>query len=299
MKNIIFEGVYSATFSLYDEALHVKKQSVAKLLEYNLKNGIKGFYVGGNTGECMVLPNKTRKQMLETVKEYAPADAQIMVHVGAGHLDDVVDLVEHAAGVGVDAISSLPPSLTSYYKPGEIVEYYRYLASISKVPVLSYVTSVLNCDVVWFARQIMSIDNIIGLKVSIPNYYAFEQIKTVNGGDINVLNGPDESMLSGLAMGADGAVGLTYNLFPAVACGIYDSYQKGDCKEALQYQHKLNRFIDIMLANRQSMATWKSVLELLDIDPGYTVFPASMPSKEQTADLFSKLKAAGCVDFLK
>ena len=69
MDNIKFEGIYSATFSLYDENMNVLKGSVRKLIEYNLKGGVNGFYVGGNTGECTVLPNKTRKQMLETVKE--------------------------------------------------------------------------------------------------------------------------------------------------------------------------------------------------------------------------------------
>ena len=68
-SNILFEGVYSATFSVYDKEMNVIKPSIEKLIKYNLKNGIKGFYVGGNTGECTVLPNKTRMQMLETVKE--------------------------------------------------------------------------------------------------------------------------------------------------------------------------------------------------------------------------------------
>ena len=83
MSNILFEGIYAATFSIYDENMNVKRDSVEKLVNYNLKNGLKGFYVGGNTGECTVLPNKTRKQMLEAVKEYASPDAKIMAHVGA------------------------------------------------------------------------------------------------------------------------------------------------------------------------------------------------------------------------
>ena len=124
-NNILFEGVYSATFSVYDKEMNVIKPSIEKLISYNLKNGIKGFYVGGNTGECTVLPNKTRIQMLEAVKENA-GDAAIIAHIGAGHLEDTTELLNHANSVGVDAISSLPPSLTAYYKPEEIIEYYKY-----------------------------------------------------------------------------------------------------------------------------------------------------------------------------
>lgn len=252
MNNVMFEGIYSATFSIYDKEMNVMKQSVEKLLDYNLKNGIKGFCVGGNTGECTVLPNKTRKQMLETVKENVPANAQIMAHVGAGHLEDVEDLIVHANSVGVDAIASLPPSLTGYYKPDEIIAYYRYIAALAKSPVLAYITPVLTCDPVWFAKEIMAIDNVIGIKMSIPNYYAFERIKLVNGGNINILNGPDECMLSGLVMGADGAVGTTYNLLPRTAVQIYENFKKGDVKEALKYQHNLHHAYVYCLVERRS-----------------------------------------------
>ena len=294
MSNILFEGIYAATFSIYDENMNVKRDSVEKLVNYNLKNGLKGFYVGGNTGECTVLPNKTRKQMLEAVKEFAPAGTQIMAHVGAGHLEDVEDLIRHANEVGVDAIASLPPSLTSYYNSEEIVDYYRYIASLSKSPVLSYVTPVLTCDVVWFAKQILAIENVIGLKVSIPNYYAFERMKMVNNGDINILNGPDECLVSGLAMGADGAVGTTYNLMPATAVKIFEDFKKGDVKAALKGQNKLNRLVDAVLGN--NLATWKAVMDVIGIDPGHTVAPAQMPSKEKMAGIIKQLEAAGCLD---
>lgn len=297
MNNILFEGVYSATFSIYDENMNVKKDSVAKLIKYNEDNGIKGFYVGGNTGECTVLPNKTRKQMLEAVKEYASPDAKIMAHVGAGHLDDVVDLIAHANSVGVDAIASLPPSLMAYYKPNEIVEYYKYIASLTKSPVMAYVTSVLNCDVVWYAKQVMEIENMIGIKLSIADYYTFEKLKRAMDGNINILNGPDEAMICGLSMGADGAIGTTYNLLPATACKIYDNFKGGNIPEAQKYQHKLNQAIDIILGG--NIARWKSVLTAVDIDPGYTVFPAQMPTKEETCELLAKLDATGILQEMR
>ena len=296
MDNIKFKGIYSATFSLYDENMNVLKDSVRKLIEYNLKGGVNGFYVGGNTGECTVLPNKTRKQMLETVKE-AAGNAQIIAHVGAGHLDDVDDLIEHANAVGVDAIASLPPSLTSYYSPEETVEYYKHLAKKSKSNVIAYITPVLKCDIMWFAKQIMSIDNVIGIKLTVPDYYLFEKIKLVNGGNINILNGPDEAMLAGLSMGADGAIGSTYNIVPVLACGIYDNFQNGDIKKALEYQHKLNRFIDVMLGG--NLARWKTPLMLLGIDIGYTVAPAKMPSEDDIKEVIKKLEAAGTTEYIK
>lgn len=294
MKNILFEGIYSAVFSIYDESMNVKEDSVKRLIQYGEQNGLRGFYVGGNTGECTVLPNRTRKQMLECVKKHASPSSKIIAHVGAGHLEDVEELIEHANAVGVDATASLPPSLTSYYRADEILEYYKHIAELSHSPVLAYVTSVLTCDLVKFTEQVIAIDNVIGLKMSIPDYYAFERIKCVNGGDINVLNGPDEYMLSGLAMGADGAIGTSYNLMPAQACGIYDSFKAGKLAEALSYQHKLNRYIDAFVGN--GISAWKSALRLIDIDPGYTVAPARKITNEAFDAFVQVLKENGSYD---
>ncbi len=297
MNNIKFEGIYSATFSLYDKNMNVLKNSVAKLIKYNEKNGVRGFYVGGNTGECTVLPNKTRKQMLEAVKGNASGDAQIIAHIGAGHLEDTEDLIAHANHVGVDAVSSLPPSLTGYYSANEIIEYYKHIAALSNSPVLAYVTSVLNCDVKWFAEEIMKIENIIGIKLTVPNYYLFERVKRINGGDINILNGPDEAMLAGLIMGADGAIGTSYNLMPKTACTIYDNFKSGNMSEALEYQHKLNNVIDLLLGN--NLATWKVPLKLLDIDIGYTVAPAAMPDGEKSKKILDDLQTIGYLEEIK
>ena len=60
----LLNGMYSAIFSVYDKQLKVKKNTVKELVNYHLDNGLKGFYVCGNTGECKVLPVKTRKEML-------------------------------------------------------------------------------------------------------------------------------------------------------------------------------------------------------------------------------------------
>lgn len=286
MNNIKFTGIYSPLYSLYDRKMNVLKESVEKLVRFDLKNGIKGFYVGGNTGECTVLPNRTRKQMLETVKSVS-GDFRVIAHIGAGHMEDTLDLLDHANDVGVDAISSLPPALSGYYNAGEIIEYYRILAKKSKSPVLAYVTPVLKCDVMWFVKEIMRIDNVIGIKLTISDYYLFNLVKTVNGGNINVLNGPDESLLAGLAMGADGAIGTTYNFMPKTANEIYHNYQTGDMKTALAKQTELNKVINILLS--MNMAYWKIPLIGLGIDVGYTVAPQKMPTAEETEKILDDL----------
>lgn len=290
-----FTGIHSAIFSIYDEQMNVKQETVEKMVDYQLAGGIKGFYVGGNTGECTVLPAKTRKQMLETVVEVNDGRGKIMAHIGAGHFDEVMDLLEHANTQKIDAIASLPPSLCSFYNHKDTIEYYRVLAKNSKFPVYAYVTPVTmqHSELYSFAKELSEIDNIAGLKITIPDYFKFALVNQIDGGRLNNLNGPDEMMLSSLAIGADGAIGTTYNIVPKIAVKIYDSFQKGDMKTALEYQNKLNSFIQVIIGfvGGRGLGYWKACLSLLGYDMGYTVFPATPVSEEDLKVLKEKLTA--------
>lgn len=295
--NKLFKGVYSAIFSVYDRSMHAKKDTVRGLVDYQLAGGVKGFYVGGNTGECTVLPARTRKEMLEAVKEADNGRGKVIVHVGAGHIEEVYELIDHANAVGVDAVSSLPPSLQAYYNTEEMIEYYKLIAKRSKAPVLSYITGLFQMDSVSFAERIMQIPNIIGLKVTRPDYYAFGRIANVNGGNINVLNGPDETMLCGLCVGADGAIGTTYNILPKTAVRIYDAFRAGDLSAAMESQKELSRFVDVLFG--KSYVWWKAVMSFMGFDMGYTVEPSHIPDKAECGELKRRLRDAGFGDLLR
>lgn len=292
MKQKQFKGIYSAIFSVYDKDMRVKKNTVEKIVDYHLNNGLKGFYVCGNTGECSVLPAPTRNEMLETVVKANRGRGQIMAHIGATHFDEVKALLEHANGQKIDAVASLPPALNKYYREDEIFDYYKWLSDNSKFPVYAYITPVLNCDPVEFARKLATLDNVAGIKLTISDYYAFGRITAETGDRLNILNGPDETMICGLISGADGAIGTSYNYMPKNAAGIYDSFMRGDIVAAREYQRKLNLYINENFG-KSNIARWKASMTAIGFDMGYTVFPCHMPDECEIKDFTEKLKKIG------
>lgn len=290
MKEKQFKGVFSAIFSLYDREMHVKKGEVSRLVDYHIESGLNGFYVCGNTGECSVLPENTRMEMLETVVSANRGRGLIMAHVGATHFNRTKELLEHANGQKIDAVASLPPALKAYYNTDECIDYYEWMAKNSTHPVYAYVTNAVG-DPVALAERLAKIPNVGGIKLTICDYYAFSKITAATGDRLNILNGPDETMICGLSVGADGAIGTTYNYMASTAANIYANFMKSDLKTALSYQRKLNEYIKLMFGS--NIAKWKSSMRALGFDVGYTVFPAREPTAEEYSLLYSSLQKIG------
>lgn len=297
MERKHFKGVMPAIFSVYDEDMNVLKGTVKKMVEYQLAGGVTGFYVGGNTGECAVLPAKTRKQMLEAVVEANEGRGDIVAHIGAGHFDETMELVKHANEIGVDAIASLPPALMGYYNMDQTLDYYRALAENSKAPVMAYITGVLQGSPVEFAQRVQEIPNVTSIKLTVPDYFAFGRVLDASKGKLDILNGPDETMLCALALGADGAIGTTYNFIPRHAVGIYNDFLAGNIESAREKQLKSTCLIPHLLG--KGMGYWKAVMETMGYDMGITVFPGTTyNSKEEIKALEAKLKSLGFYDMI-
>lgn len=291
MKNqrIQLKGVFSALFTIYDEELKVKKGAVHKLMKYHQENGLQGFYVGGNSGEGMILPVKTRMDMLEAVME-EKKDSIIISHIGAATLQDATALLNHADRCGADVISSQIPVCIPAYNDDEIVEYYRILASMTDKPLLAYINALIKGNVYEVAAQIMDIPNMAGVKMTIPNYYYFERLKTMNP-DMVLLNGPDQSLLAGLVMGADGGIGTSYNILPGTVADIYNCFAQGDMERALSAQKKLNTLITSV--SGKNIGHWKFFMELMGFDIGYTVAPVSKVDEVKRKEYEKVLKDIG------
>lgn len=293
-NNIIVTGIKSALVSCVDDNDKVLEKDMRKLMDWNAAAGMNGFYINGGTGQGPAYSKEIRKEIAEIAVDEAKkiGDCQIINHVGAIDLKTAAELAEHAAKIGCDAISSVPPFFFGYDKDG-ICQYYKTLADASGLPVLMYASPLSGVEITpamvdYFMQQI---PNLIGLKWTNPNYYTMSHIKQLNGGNINVINGPDETLLCGLTMGADGGIGGTYNCMPVLFRQIYDCYKAGELQKAREIQFKANKMIDLLLSiGGGCIATVKEALRYIGYETGYTVYPGKRLSDEEKKIFIKGLK---------
>ena len=292
MKNIYFTGIIPALVTPIDENQNIKREVVSELLDMQLEAGVHGFYVCGNTGEGPRLKNKTRMDMLETTLEQNRNRGKIIAHIGAENMLDVIELTRHATKVGADGIASLPPTNFRYTQE-ELVNYYKIIADNTDLPLLLYAHETGNIyNFPELMEELIKIPNVIGLKCTLTDYYQMWQIKELNNSDVNLLNGPDQTLLCGLALGADGGIGSTYNIMPKWFCNLYKAFHNNDMESANKLQHKITKVITI-LKRYGVISAVKAVLTLMGYDVGAPALPSIPLTTIEQGELKVLLKKQG------
>ncbi len=287
MSKIIFKGIMPALVTPMDENEKLIRPVVGELMDYQLARGVDGFYVGGATGEGPIIPVSTRMELCEAAIEANRGRSKIIVHVGGPNFTDVQALAKHATECGADGISAMAPNAYFGHSDRELIDYYKRIASLTDKPLLVYVTPLmLGNNLTSVFTELMSVENIAGLKFTQYNYYLMTLLKMINGGDINIINGPDEMLLCGLSMGADGGIGSTYNVMPERYAALYKAFREGDIDRAREIQYGINRIIRVILefGSAETLANVKDAVRLMGFDTGVCAYPMACADADGLAE---------------
>ena len=277
-----YRGIIPAFYACYDDNGEISIERTKELTEFYIQKGVKGLYVGGSSGECIYLGKEERKRMLEAVMSVAKGRITIIAHVACNNTRDSQELARHAESLGVDAIAAIPPI---YFKlPAHaIAKYWNDISSyapntdfvIYNIPQLAGVE--LTCDLL---REMKKNPRVVGVKNSSMPVMDILKFKDILGVEGVVFNGPDEQLLGGIAIGADGGIGGTYGVMPELYIQIFDSFYEGNIARAKAIQSDCLNIIFALCACRGSMyAVIKEILrQRTGIDCGGVRAP--LPSLE-------------------
>ncbi|MBR6051007.1 MAG: dihydrodipicolinate synthase family protein [Clostridia bacterium] len=292
-NNVMFRGVMPALVTPVDEGGKIKRDVLKKLVDWHISEGVSGFYICGSTGEGLLLSVAQRKEMLEATLDATGGRVPVIDHIGAMNLADTVELARHAEKAGAAAISSIPPIYFAY-TDDDVFNYYKKIADSTSLPMLMYGYKGARDMPISLVKKIMTLDTVIGIKWTFPDFYTMERIKQINGGNINVINGPDEMFVCGLSVGADAGIGTTYNIMPGLFVKAYNAHRANDIAHATALQHGINDVIERLFAHNV-IATTKAMLEYLGFDVGQCVEPIHQLTKEEKTALWNSMN--GVIDF--
>ncbi|MCI9492722.1 MAG: N-acetylneuraminate lyase [Lachnospiraceae bacterium] len=297
MKNIEkYQGIIPAFYACYDSNGNVDGERVGLLAKYMVEKGVKGVYVGGSSGECIYQTVADRKLTLERVMDAAEGKLTVIAHVACNNTAESRELAAHAESLGVDAIAAIPP-IYFHLPEYAIAEYWNDISDaapntdfvIYNIPQLAGVALTMP-----LFREMKKNPRVAAVKNSSMPTQDIQMFKAEGGEGFVVFNGPDEQLVSGLAMGADGGIGGTYGVMPELYLKIEALVKAGNFEEARKVQYAANEIIYAMCGCRGNLyGVIKEILKIregIDIGSVRKPLPALVPE-----DMEQVKKCAGMI----
>ena len=258
-------GVMAALLTPFDGQQKLDKESLRRLVRFNLRQGVDGLYVGGSTGEAFVQSGTERQEVLEVVAEEAKGKMTLIAHVGCVSTLESQQLARAAVGYGYDAVSAVTPFYYPFSFEEHCAHYQAIIESADGLPMVVYNIPALS-GVKLTLDQINTLVTLPGvgaLKQTSGDLFQMEQIRRAHP-DLVLYNGYDEIFASGLLAGADGGIGSTYNIMGWRYQGMVAALKVGDVAKAQQLQCECNKVIDLLIKTGVFRGL-KTVLHYMDV----------------------------------
>ncbi len=283
-------GLIAATFTPMHHDGQVNLDPIPSIVERLMRQGVRGLYVCGSTGEGPSLTTDERERVAAAYVESVRGRIPVVVQVGHNSVEDARRLAKHAASIGADAISAVPPS---YFLPENVSVLIETLGHITDAaPGLPFYyyhiprLSGLSLDLIAFLKTAPArIPSLAGIKFSCRDIEVMQQCLAFENGRFNILFGVDEMLLSGMAAGCHGAVGSTYNFLAPLYHQVARNLEQGDLSAAQACQLKAVRFIEIAL-RYHGLSGIKAAMTIAGVPCG----PVRLPSTPLTATEVARLK---------
>ena len=260
-----YQGSIPAFYACYEDDGEISPERVETLTKHLIEKGVKGVYVGGSSGECIYQSVEERKIVLEHVMKAAEGKLTVIAHVACNNTSDSKKLAAHAQALGVDAIAAIPP-IYFHLPEYAIAEYWNDISSaapdtdfvIYNIPQLAGVALTMP-----LFREMKKNPRVAAVKNSSMPVQDIQMFKMEGGKGFVVFNGPDEQLVSGLAMGADGGIGGTYGVMPELYLRIKELTDVGKIEEAREIQYAADEIIYGMCSCHGNMyAVIKEILRI-------------------------------------
>ncbi len=293
-----YKGIIPAFYACYDDTGKVSADRTQSFTQYLIDKGVHGLYACGSSGECIYQTVEERKITLENIMKVAKGKIPVIAHVACNDIEQSKELARHAESLGVDAIACIPPI---YFKlpDSQIAIYWNEISNaapntdfmIYNIPQLAGVALSVS-----LLKEMLKNPRVIGVKNSSMPTLDILNWKAICGKDKVVFNGPDEQLVAGLAMGADGGIGGTFGAMPELYIKIYELMNKNEVARAREIQYEVVDIINALCSCKGNMyGIIKDVLRRNGMNIGSARLPLAQIEKEDEAKIdavFARINAA-------
>ena len=263
---VTFSGCYTALITPMNRNRQVDYEGLQQLVDFQIKNGVKGVLAVGTTGESPTLDWNEHSKVIEKVHEYSGKRGQTIAGTGSNSTQEAIDGTQHAQDFGVNCVLLVDP----YYNGPSSMEIRReYIEPIAsqfpEVQVIPYIipgrtgTQLYPQDLAILHQQY---PNVRCVKEATGDLKNMELTRQVCGADFDILSGDDDktyTMMISPDIAATGVISVVSNVAPSAVVDMVHYILDGNEEAASVIAQALQPLFNIVTVKTQEQTPYGPV----------------------------------------
>src|SRR5262245_44685326 len=237
---------------------------LAKLVDWQIDNGVDGIVAVGTTGESATLDVDEHVAVIAAIVKASRGRVPVIAGAGGNATTEALALTRASEEAGADGLLHVTPY---YNRPNQegLYRHFEAIAKATKLPIVLYnVPTRTACDMrTETVVRLAAFDNIVAIKDATGNLVRGSELVAKVGDRITVLSGDDGTAFPLYAVGARGVISVVSNVAPREMAEMWDAVVQNDWGTAKKLHYKL-RMLNQLLFAEPSPAPTKAALAMLN-----------------------------------
>lgn len=215
--SLLLQGVFTALVTPFSaDGSSIDYEAYEKLLAKQIDGGVSGLVPCGTTGESPTLTDAEQRELVARTVRFVKGRLPVLAGTGSNSTKKSIEASKAAFEAGADGVMIVTP----YYNKPSQEGMFRHVTEICKAvsgPVVVYNIpgrSIVDLSVETFLRMADACPNLVGIKDASGNCFFVQELMFRARGRLVDLSGDDPLAVPMMAVGAQGVISVTSNLYP-------------------------------------------------------------------------------------
>ncbi len=292
MKNTVFTGAATALVTPMT-ADGIDYAQFARLIEWQIAEGIDALVVVGTTGEGPTLTDEEHKEAIRFCVQQTAGRVPVIAGTGSNDTAYAIDLTKAACEAGADAMLLVTPYYNKATQNG-LIQSFTAIADASSKPCILYnVPSRTGCALQpKTVAALAEHPRIVGLKEACGDISHVAKVLSLCGDKLDVYSGNDDQIVPIMALGGKGVISVLSNLMPKKTAELCRLCLQNNVAEAAKTQLELLPLIDALFCEVNPIPA-KAAMAAMGFGENYLRLPLTKMESANEAELLRLMREQG------
>ena len=290
------QGCATALVTPFKRDGSVDEECFRKLVERQVKGGVKILVPCGTTGESVTMSEAERLRVIQITVEAAHAlKAKVIAGTGSNNTAATIDFTRKARELGADAALVVAPYYNKPTQEGLYAHFGEIARSVKRFPIMLYNVpgrTSSNIAAATTLKLAEDFENVVATKEASGNFSQIMEILGKRPKNFRLFSGDDAVTLPLISIGADGLVSVVSNELPKETSQMVEKALSGAWTAARKIHYKI---LPLMEANfiESSPAPCKFVMKemnLLEENLRLPLVPVTEATRKKLREILKKLE---------